>query len=137
MLRLERVEIMGQLQHVGGPVGLRQHQAVRVRCHHRRQVGQGEPGIQGIDAHPNLGLTSSSRPVIHELGYQASRQRFVVRRHGIFEIEDQRVGAGAVGLGEFLLAVARNEQKRSQIDHDFGFRRCNPERLQEATNSLR
>ena len=42
-------------------------------------------------------------------------QSLARRRNGIFQIEDQRVGADAGCLCELMLAVTRNKQKRTQF----------------------
>ena len=43
-----------------------------------------------------------------------ARSALARRRHGILEIENQRVGADAGCLGEFVLAVAGHKQKGAQ-----------------------
>ena len=64
-----------------------------------------------------------------------ARRRLLRWRDGIFEIEDQRVGADAARLGELALGIAGNEQQRAQPH--VGFLSISATRRQVATISFR
>jgi hypothetical protein len=76
------------------------------------------------------------RAFLEECRNQLARGDLARSRHGVFKVEDQRIGAGAVGFGELLLAIAGDEQERTRQLHCGRFF-CKPERLQCATSSPR
>ena len=92
-------------------VDLRDQDAVEAGPDNRREVVERQPAAERIDAH-------QERPVARRAAQQVldhiAGERLAWRRDGILEIEDQRVGADAGCLGEFVLAVARHEQKGAQ-----------------------
>jgi len=106
---LERVEPVADPQEVRGTVRLRHHDPVEPRRDDRREVVEREAGVERIDPHPEAPVARPAR--VEGVAHEAARGRLVLRRDRVLEVEDQRVGAGALRAGEFPLAVAGGEEE--------------------------
>ena len=107
---LARRHQLGQQPDVLGPHDLGQHQCRHARHHRRGDVGDGQ-FERAIDAHHDVGAVLGDP---RHRGRQRLARGFLVRGNDrVLEIEDQRVGAARVRLGEEALDKDRDEQQRS------------------------
>jgi hypothetical protein len=93
-----------------GAHDLGQHQRRDARHHRRRDVGDGQ-FERTIDAHHDIGAVLGNPR--HGRRQRLARGLLVCGNDRILEIEDDRVGATRVRLGEEAFRKDRDEQQRS------------------------
>src|SRR6202521_783942 len=100
---------------------LGQHDGANAGATDEPQVGV-EPGSSGVvDAHQHA--LADIRLSVEPRADIFTRQRLVVRRNGVLEIDDDRVGAGRKRLAEAIRAIAGNEEIAERRFHGNAFMR--------------
>ena len=132
-LRLEGVEIVAEADDVLRAVRFRNEDAVESRLHHGGEIVEGQARVERIDAHEEGPV--ARLPIFEKPRDMGARRRLLAGRDGILEVEDQRVGAGRLRLGELAFRIAGNEQKRAKLH--WAFLSISATRRQEQTISLR
>ena len=114
---------------------LRNHEGVRRRGHGRRQVGFAPGRLQRVDAHDRrlAAEVRLAKPTRHDRAHLV----LALRRHGVFQVQHQRVGVAGHGLGQHPLVAAGDEVQRTQRPHGVGRRIIIAVRRQEQTVSPR
>jgi hypothetical protein len=104
---------MIERDYIGGRGGFRQQDAVGRTARDRREVGQRLLGRKRITSHPQLlpGAIAMRREI---LAHHRACERKAFGGHCIFEVEHQRIGAGARALDQLAFAVAGDKQHRAQ-----------------------
>ena len=87
---------MAEARDVATALGLGQHDTVEAGLHHGGEVGERQAGIERIDAHEERPIARAR--VRQRGGDVGAGAGFFGRGDGIFEVEDQRIGAAALAL---------------------------------------
>ncbi len=104
-----------------GPVGLGDHEAGRRAGDDSFHVGDEIGRADRIDPHPDRGAML----FLQEFAGEAAGAATVLRRDGILQIEDQRIGRRGFRLGELLLGIAGHEEEGAEDHVRSGpWRRC-------------
>ena len=82
---LECIEIKRELIDISGARALREHDSIRSAGHHRGKIAERQTSVECI--HPNVDFLLRFAGIQQAAGNGACRN-LLVRRHGIFEIED-------------------------------------------------
>jgi len=95
-------------------LGFRQHQSDDMRRRHECADVIVVPGRRhGIDTYENVARVLAPEPA-HEI---FTCDNFGVRRHGVFQINDDAVGAGRKRLAESFRPVSRHEEEAALRGH--------------------
>jgi len=105
-------EIIVETAEIGGG-GFRQQDAVGAAGHHSGEILEGILAGERIDAdHQALGAVGGGA---EEIAGEAAGERALAGADGIFEIEDEGVGATAAAFFHFPFAVGGNEEHRAHF----------------------
>jgi len=110
---LECVQAVAKAAHVVGVLGLWQHDTGQTGHHDGGQVLQCQAAVQRVDADVQLGGKRGGL-ASDVLCRGHARLGFARRGDGVLEVEDERIGAAAFGLGELALAVGGHEKHGTQ-----------------------
>ena len=109
--RFECIEIVCQQVEIGLADAFGEDNAVGPALHDDGEIAQGQAGVEGVDAHIELGAGAVGALEIGER--HVARDLLAIGGDGILEVEDQPVGAGRGALGELALRIGGDEQEGS------------------------
>jgi len=131
--RLTRRELRVGTNDIGAALSLRQHDGVGTRGHHGVEIGVGETGRKSVDANQEARAVGGFDGILDESRCPHSRVGLALRRNGIFEIDDHRVGAARHRLVELFPIIGRDKEQRT---HHRGRMRMKTWRRHSATSLL-
>ena len=108
---LEHVDVIRNQFDVLYAVNLRNQDAVEAGTDNGREVAERQRAAERIDAYQERPV---ARRAAQHIFHHLARQRLARWRHGILEIENQRVGADTGCLCELVLVVSRHKQQGAQ-----------------------